>query len=429
MGNHLSVFRGTSNSRAGVSNVIAAVAVIIALVVAGGAGYALRSSPAASTVTATVGGSTVTTTAAGSNGATVTVTGSTSAVSTISKANASIITVAPFFGDLQGIVYNPTNKEIYVAEANLGAVAVLDGTTGKSIANITLANGTVPVGLAYDSANNMIYVANDDSATCSPSSNATCSIPVIDPANNTVVANIPMPDQISDVAVNPTTGAVYATSNDDDATFFANATSNRYVGMLMNHSQIPDNSEIVAVDTAKNLAIVGNSYYHDQPVAYLGWLSANSTGGCQFKSTNESYSCVSKSASVLGGKITGIAINPTTGLVYVSNYNLGMVNVFSESTGKSMANITVKSPSGIVVNPVNDMVYVASNTTTLAGADSLYVINGSSNTVLGVMPVTSGPSTGAGPENIALDTTNNTILLSNASDGTIWIIEASSLTP
>jgi DNA-binding beta-propeller fold protein YncE len=410
MGNRQSDFRRGPNSRVGVSTAIAAVAVIAALVIAGAGGYYLRGS--------TPGASTTTTTTVVSS---TTVTYSAAAVPILSQANVTTITVGPFFAGIEGIVYNPTNNEIYAALENQGSVAVLNARTGATITMINLTSGDAPVRMAYDSNNSMIYVANDDSSSCSPSANSTCSIPVIDTSNNTVVANIATPDETSDVAVNPSTNTVYATSNDDDATFVVNAATNQFAGILQNHTQIPDNSEVVAVDSSTNLAFVSNSYYHNQPVADLGFLASPRDGGCMFESTNESDACVTKSLGILGGKVDGIAVNPTTGFVYVSNYNLGMVNVFSESTGKDIANITVQSPAGIAMDPVNDMVFVASNTTSSAGSDSLFVISGTTNTVLGIVPV------GFGPANVALDTAANTVLVSNTSEGTISVIEASSL--
>src|SRR5271170_576866 len=356
-------FRSASNSRAGVSNAIAAIAVIIALVVAGTAGYSLKGSGGSSTTTTTtVAGAATTTTV------TATVTASAAAVPILSNANFTTITVGPFFAGLEGIIYNPTNNEIYVAASNLDSVAVLNAATGAAITMINLTAGDAPTALAFDSANNMIYVANDDYSTCSPSTNSTCNIPVIDASNNTVVANIPTPDETSDVAVNPSTNVVYAASNDDDATFIVNAATNQFAGILQNHTQIPDNSEVVAVDSSNHLAFVANSYYHDQPVAYLGFMANPSAGGCMFPSANESDACVTKSLGLLGGKIDGIAVDPTTGLVYVSNYNLDTVNVISESTGKVVANITVQSPAGIAIDPVKDMVYVASNSTNSVGS-------------------------------------------------------------
>ena len=349
---------------------------------------------------------------------------SASVVPTLSQANktATTITAGPFFAGLEGIVYNPANNEIYAALENLGSVAVLNAATGKMVTMINLTSGDAPVALAYDSANSMIYVANDDYSTCSPSTNSTCSIPVIDTSNNTVVANIATPDETSDVAVNPTTNVVYATSNDDDATFIVNAATNQYAGILQNHTQIPDNSEVVAVDSSKSLAFIGNSYYHNQPVADIGFLANPGGSGCMFTDKNQSDACVTKSVGVLGGKLDGIAVDSTTGLIYVSNYNLNMVNVISESTGKDVANITVQSPAGIAIDPVMDMVFVSSNTTSSAGIDSLFVINGATNTLLGVaFPF------GYGPANVALDTTSNTILVSNTSDGVISVIEESSL--
>lgn len=414
MGDRNSGFRSARNSRVGVSNAIAAVAVIVALVIAGAAGYYGRGSSASTTTTTLTGATTTVTT---------TVASSAAGVPILSQANktATTITAGPFYAALEGIVYVPSNNEVYAALENLGSVAVLNAASGAMVTMINLTSGDAPIALAYDSANSMIYVANDDYSTCSPSTNSTCSIPVISTSTNTVVANIATPDETSDVAVNPTTNVVFATSNDDDSTFVVNAATNQFAGILQNHTQIPDNSEVVAVDSSADLAFIGNSYYHNQPVADVGFLASPSAGGCMFKSTNESSACVTKSVGVLGGKIDGIAVDPTTHLIYVSNYNLNTVNVISESTGQDVANITVQSPAGIAIDPVKDLVFVASNTTSSAGIDSLYVISGATNTVLGAVPV------GYGPANVALDTASNTVLVSNTSDGVISVIQESSL--
>lgn len=414
MGDCNSGFRSARNSRVGVSNAIAAVAVIVALVIAGAAGYYGRGSSASTTTTTLTGAATTVTT---------TVASSAAGVPTLSQANktATTMTAGPFYAALEGIVYVPSNNEVYAALENLGSVAVLNAASGAMVTMINLTSGDAPIALAYDSANSMIYVANDDYSTCSPSTNSTCSIPVISTSTNTVVANIATPDETSDVAVNPTTNVVFATSNDDDSTFVVNAATNQFAGILQNHTQIPDNSEVVAVDSSADLAFIGNSYYHNQPVADVGFLASPSAGGCMFKSTNESSACVTKSVGVLGGKIDGIAVDPTTHLIYVSNYNLNTVNVISESTGQDVANITVQSPAGIAIDPVKDLVFVASNTTSSAGIDSLYVISGATNTVLGAVPV------GYGPANVALDAASNTVLVSNTSDGVISVIQESSL--
>lgn len=406
------------NSKSGGSGTqILALAIVIAVLGAGLGGYLAftKSGTPGAAVTIT---NTVTSTVASS-----TATVSPPAPPILSQARVTNITVGPFYAGIAGIVYDSANNNIYAALENLGQVAVVNAATGAVTKTINLTAGDAPAELALDSANGMIYVANDDYSTCSPSTNSTCNIPVISTSTNAVVANIPTPDETSDVAVNPSTNVLYATSNDDDATFVLNAATNHYIGILQNHTQIPDNSEVVAVDSSKNLAFIANSYYHNQPVANVGFLASPSAGGCMFKSTNESNDCVTRSLGVLGGKIDGIAVDPTTGLIYVSNYNLGMVNVISESSGQDVANITVQSPAGIAINPVTDMIFVGSNTTNSAGVDSLYVINGSSNAVLGTVPV--GP--GTGPDNVAIDSTANTILVSDTSAGTITIIQESSL--
>jgi YVTN family beta-propeller protein len=114
----------------------------------------------------------------------------------------------------EGVAFNATNNEIYVALKNSSSVAVTDATTNAVITVISTAAGDAPVALAYDSADNMVYVANAD-PTCSPCVNSTCTIPVIDGTTNTLLGSIPMGSGPANVAFDNSTDEIYVSSADN----------------------------------------------------------------------------------------------------------------------------------------------------------------------------------------------------------------------
>jgi YVTN family beta-propeller protein len=57
---------------------------------------------------------------------------------------------------------------------------------------------------------------------------------------------------------------------------------------------------------------------------------------------------------------SGVAINPSNGLVYVANVRSNIVSVIDPATNKVVATIPVgEGPSGVAINPSNGLVYVA----------------------------------------------------------------------
>lgn len=397
----------------GSSTRLLAVALIIALLGVGFGGYeAVQPRTSGSvTVTSTIAGPTLTSTVSVTSATIVTVTEGSQ------QAKVSAITVGGATSNPQGMAFNPTNNELYVALENSSSVAVVNATTGALVTTIPLTAGDVPFALAYDSANNMVYVANLNGATCSPPAISTCTVPVINGATNTVATYIPMPDTTNGIVVNPSTNTVYAASNDDDAVFFINTTTNQ-VTELQIHSAVPDNSQALAIDTHTGVVIDGN-WYHKRTASQIGLIGLDSNGGCitGTTTTNSTY-CVTNRLGIDGGKIDSVAVNSNTGTIYVANPEKDVVNVISESTGKVVANVTVPSPVGVFADPFSNVVYVASNSTS---SNALVVISGSTNSILADIPV------GQGPANVAMDTNTNTIYVSNADSGTVSVIDGTSL--
>lgn len=407
-----------ANRSSGNSTKILAVAIVIALLGVGFGVYEaiqLRNSASGeSTLTSIVAGSTSYVTVAITKATIVTITEGVQ-----QQANVSTITAGNATSDPQGMAFDPANDEIYVALENSISVAVINASTDKLVATIPLPAGDEPLSLAYDSVNGMVYVANVN-PSCTLPAVPVCTIPVIDTATNTLATPVSAPDWSNVVAVDNSTNTIFASSNDGDDLFIINGTTNQLT-YFQNHDSIPDNAEGLAVDSSKNTAIVGN-WYDDRAQAQIGIVGLTSSGGCtttKYLGNSNGY-CMNSVLGIDGGTIDGVAVNPTTGIIYVANYKGNVVNVISESTGKEVANITAPSPAGVAVDPSSNTVYVASNGTS---TNSLFVISGSTNSIVLTVPM--GADTG--PANVLFDSATSTVYVSNANDGTISAVDLAGL--
>ena len=118
----------------------------------------------------------------------------------------------------------------------------------------------------------------------------------------------------------------------------------------------------------------------------------------------------------LGTDPQGVAVNPSTGRVYVALSGEGSLSVVDGLEGWVLAVITgLKRPRGVAVNPTTNRVYVADT-----GADRLVVIDGTNNEMLVSLPV------GSYPDAVTVDPEANRIYVANAGDGSLWILDGTS---
>jgi YVTN family beta-propeller protein len=105
----------------------------------------------------------------------------------------------------------------------------------------------------------------------------------------------------------------------------------------------------------------------------------------------------------IGTVSAGIAVNPETNMLYVTDLNSGTISVINDSTHGIVANITVgKFPWGIAVNPKTNMIYVANQF-----SNSVSVIDGSTNKVIQTVAV------GKRPVQVAINPKTNMVYVSD----------------
>jgi YVTN family beta-propeller protein len=408
-----------ADKSSGSSTKILAIAIVIALLGVGfGVFEAIQprvNSSGESTLTSIVAGSTSYVTVAITQATIVTVT----VAGGQQQAHVTNVTVGNATSTPEGMAFDPANNEVYVALENSFAVAVINASNDKAITTISLPSGDYPFSVAYDSANGMVYVANIN-FSCTEPAVPTCAILVIDTKTNTLAPSITTPDTTNAIDVNNSTNTIFASSDDGDEVFIVNGTTNQ-VTYFLNHNSVPDNAEGLAADSSNNKVVVGN-WYDDRAQAQIGIMSASGAGGClsgTYEGNNNAY-CMTSVSGIDGGTVDGIAVDQKTGMIYVANYKGNVVNVISESTGKDVANITAPSAAGVAVDPVSNTVYIASNATS---TESLFVVNGSTNSIELTVPI----GAGTGPANVIVDDATSTVYVSDANTGTVSAVDLAGL--
>jgi YVTN family beta-propeller protein len=112
-----------------------------------------------------------------------------------------------------------------------------------------------------------------------------------------------------------------------------------------------------------------------------------------------------------------VAVNPSTGKVYVANAGSNTVTVINSSTNSVTATLpTGTTPSAIVADPISDKIYIANR-----DSNNMTVINGATDTVTGTVAV------GTSPSGIAMNPVLGIVYVANTGSNNISVINESSL--
>jgi len=193
-------------------------------------------------------------------------------------------------GNSTGIAIDSATGNIYPVGAN-GFAWPFTPVTDNDLGAIQL--GTLPYGIAYDSANNFFYVANYGDGTVS----------VINPDTYSLIATIPVGTQPVGVAVNPGTDTVYVTNLGSNNVSVISDTSNTVIATV----PVGKGPYADAVNTSTGAVYVANS--GDNTVSVISPNNGPSSGG-----SVTANATVNQAVSLTGltGTITFPAANPGT---------------------------------------------------------------------------------------------------------------------
>jgi YVTN family beta-propeller protein len=265
---------------------------------------------------------------------------------------------------------------------------------------------STPTSVAVDSSGGLVFAA----VGYTNGGQAGDGVSVVSVANNTVVRTIPAfnANFAEGVAFNPSNDVAYLV--------------NGCTAIAPSYHVCSGSGDLVAIDT-KTMSVIANVSQTEpwgvavNPTTNMIYV-VNGIGCCDSK-YSQSLGVIEGStyrvvASIsIGGTSAGaaVAVNPVTNRVYVVGEDSGLT-VINGSSNRVLTTVAVGStPAAVAVNTNTNTVYVANY-----GSNSVSVINGTTNRVTSTIQV------GKNPYGIAVNPNNNGIYVTDSSSGTVTII-------
>jgi YVTN family beta-propeller protein len=270
------------------------------------------------------------------------------------------------------VTINSKTNKIYVVNYYSNTVSIIDGKTNTVIGNISV--GTSPQKIVVSSETDRVYIYNYVSPP---------TLYAIDGYTNKIVKNLTIPTPVNSMVVGPFDIIYTTTPRSNEVTLIDGPTLQRVYSVPVGNATDslsgitvnPNTNEIYVVNTgnpsskssrANVVVIKGPMGFHGGDEARIEddipirWVSA---------------------ADAFWGK--DIAVNPSTNMIYVTDWNHSLVNVINLTTDRIIKNVTVgKFPLGIAINPNTNKIYVQN-----IRSDTISVIDGNTNRVEASVPV------------------------------------------
>ncbi len=308
----------------------------------------------------------------------------------------------------KAVTVNPVTNLIYVAVGN--QVSVLSGETNAVIATVPV--GASTVALAVNPTLNHIYVT-----IAGRTSHALC---VIDGKTNAIIATLNVGSIPNGVSVNPTTGQVYVANNNDNTVNVIDGNANIVTTTLaLAKGSAPC---AVAVDPATQQVYIASSAANTVSILDGNAFSKASERENTGKISAEPAAAMKTTpilATVKVGDSPGwIAVNSTTHLVYVSNFNSGSVDVLDGSTRTVIATVKVgEHPGCVAVNPTTNRIYVGD-----CIDHTVSVINGDTHERIATLKVNGDP------DSMAVNPVTNRVYVITQNDGYLYVLDGTTNT-
>jgi len=152
-----------------------------------------------------------------------------------------------------------------------------------------------------------------------------------------------------------------------------------------------------------------NIFYWNNVTRFTTRAAAASTLGM----VNQGHTNSSQPGLIVGTYPVGVAVNPVTKKVYVTDEFSNILSVISGTSNSVDSTITVGNfPYGVAINPFDSRVYVTNR-----GSNTVSVIGGSTNTKLDNITVHNSPV------GIAVNPSANWIYVTNVNSNTVSVID------
>jgi len=195
--------------------------------------------------------------------------------------SANIATAEPI---AHGIAFDSENNRMYVVNWNAwgregvpapdnASVSVINTANNLEIATITVGNGSYEI--AFDSANDRMYVTNyiDD------------TVSVISTATNSVIATVTVGDRPQGIAFDSVNNRMYVTNSADDTVSVIDTATNSVIDTI----SVGDNPQGIAFDPVNNRMYVLNRV--DDTVSVIGIVPNSASSEESSKKSDLCYDC------------------------------------------------------------------------------------------------------------------------------------------
>jgi YVTN family beta-propeller protein len=299
----------------------------------------------------------------------------------------------------QAAVFDPATRTVYVANSggtgspgSVNTLSVVDArtcnardTAGCAQTPLTVAAGSGPFALALDEATHTIYVTDANSDTVSVINAATCNATDTSWCRQTP-ATVTVGQGPFGIAVDPATDTVYVANagggGGDTVSVIngatCNATNTSGCGQTPATAMVGNFPFNVVVDAAHKTVYVTDAADNTVSMINAATCHAGHTSGCGRPAPTVA----------VGSFPAPIAVDATTGTVYVGNGNDATVSLIDAATcnatrtaGCAQPPVTLSvpgGPGGLAINETTHTLFVANNSgagTTTARANTVSIID------------------------------------------------------
>jgi YVTN family beta-propeller protein len=306
-------------------------------------------------------------------------------VTVIDVATSSVTTTVSVGSQPAYAAVDPVTNNVYVTNLGDGTVSVIDSANDTVTNTVTV--GPYPQSVAVNPVTQKVYVAHPFAAL-SPTVINGNTVSVIDETTETVTGTVTVGSIPAGIAVNEATNKIYVTNSADNTVSAINGATNSVTNTVM----VGTGPQGIAANPVTDMIYVANTTFNNS-------------------SNPGTISVIDGTSDTLIANLTAgifprvIAINSATNKIYVSNSNAGLsfpqggsVTVI-DGTTNTATQIAVTAPTdpsanqqsfpwGVAVNPITNNVYVSN-----FNSRTMMVIDGASNAVTSTIPILGTPLT------------------------------------